>query len=114
MTKAIAFAVLLLERLRPGDWQRMLAWSALVGVTGALATLGFRAGLAGLEHLLYGTAGLVQAAESLPWWQRLLAPVIGGALAGAVLVLVRRLPRTPHGDYMEATVLGRGQLPVLA
>jgi CIC family chloride channel protein len=102
-----------MERLRPGDWQRMLAWAALAGVTGALATLGFRAALAGIEHLLYGgTGGLVQAAVSLPRWQRLVAPVIGGALAGAVLVLARRLPRTPHGEYMEATVLGRGDLPV--
>jgi CIC family chloride channel protein len=43
----------------------------------------------------------------------LLAPTVGGALAGLVLVWVRLLPvRTPHGDYMEATVLGRGELPV--
>lgn len=114
MRKAIEVAVVLLERLRPGDWQRTLAWAALVGVTGALATLGFRAALAGIETLLYGTGGgLVRAAESLAWWQRLVAPVVGGALAGLVLVLARRLPvRTPHGDYMEATVLGRGDLPV--
>ncbi|NML45274.1 ClcB-like voltage-gated chloride channel protein [Ramlibacter sp. G-1-2-2] len=114
MTKANEVALRVLERLRPGDWQRMLAWAALVGATGALATLGFRASLGWIEHWLYGTSGLVQAAESLPWWQRLLAPVIGGALAGSFLVLARRLPRAPHGDYMEATVLGRGQLPVRA
>ena len=107
-------AIFLLERFRPGDWQRTLAWAGLVGITGALATLGFRAGLTQIEYLLYGTAGgLVHAAESLPWWMRLLAPVLGGALAGLVLAFARRLPsRTPHGDYMEATVLGRGELPV--
>jgi chloride channel protein, CIC family len=113
MRTPIDVAVLLLERFRPGDWQRTLAWAAVVGVTGALATLGFRAALTQIETVLYGTgAGLVQAAQSLPWWMRLMAPLIGGALAGLVLALARRLPRTPHGDYMEATVLGRGELPV--
>lgn len=112
--RVTSFLLLLLEKLRPGDWQRTLAWAAVVGVTGALATLAFREGLLRLELLLYGTAGgLVRAAEGLAWWQRLLAPTIGGALAGTVLWLAGRLPRrTPHGDYMEAVVLGRGELPV--
>ena len=114
MRQPIALALLWLGRFRPGDWQRTLAWAGVVGVTGALATLGFRAALAEIESLLYGTGGgLVRAAQSLPWWMRLLAPVVGGALAGTVLAIARRLPsRSPHGDYMEAIVLGRGELPV--
>lgn len=114
MKQPLALVIPLLERLRPGDWQRTLVWAAVVGFAGALATLGFREALFGIEYLLYGsTAGLVRAAQSLPWWTRLVAPVIGGALGGAVLAWARRLPaRTPHGDYMEATVLGRGELPV--
>jgi CIC family chloride channel protein len=109
--KRLETALLLLQRLRPSDWQRTLAWAALVGATGALATLGFREGLAALEHLLYGTgAGLVEAAQRLPWWQRLFVPAIGGALAGAVLAIAARRARSPHGDYMEAVVLGRGEL----
>jgi CIC family chloride channel protein len=114
MKKSNELAVLLLERLRPTDWQRTLAWAALAGFTGALATLGFRIGLTAIESFLYGrTGGLVRAAESLAGWQRLLVPTVGGALAGAVLLLAQRLAaRTPHGDYMEATVLGRGELPV--
>lgn len=112
MTKHLDMAFRLLDRLRPSDWQRTLAWAALVGATGALATLAFRQGLVLVEHLLYGPAtGLVQAAERLPWWQRLLVPAVGGALAGSVLVLARVLCRpAPHGDYMEAVVLGRGEL----
>ncbi|MDE2604532.1 MAG: ClcB-like voltage-gated chloride channel protein [Burkholderiales bacterium] len=102
----------LLERLRPSDWQRTLAWAALIGVAGALATLGFRGFLITAEYLLYGTtSGLVQSASSLAWWQRLAAPALGGVLAGAVLLVARRTtPHTPHGDYMEAVVLGRGEL----
>jgi CIC family chloride channel protein len=115
MRNANDSTLLLLARLRPTEWQRTLVWAGVVGLTGALATLAFRQSLAWLEHLLYGptAAGLVQAAASLPWWQRMLVPAIGGLLAGAVLVLARRLPkRAPQGDYMEAVVLGRGELGV--
>lgn len=110
MRKIFEPALLLLIRLRPTDWQRTLAWAAVVGITGALATLGFRACLVGLEQMLYGTDGLVQAAESLPGWLRLAAPTLGGLLAGAVLAWEARQPHAPHGDYMEAVVLGRGEL----
>ncbi|WP_427911454.1 ClcB-like voltage-gated chloride channel protein [Ramlibacter sp. MMS24-I3-19] len=112
MRKRLEAVFLLVDRLRPSDWQRTLAWAAFVGFTGALATLAFRQGLVLVEHLLYGpAAGLVQAAEMLPWPRRLAAPAVGGALAGLVLLLARRLPRrSPHGDYMEAVVLGRGEL----
>jgi chloride channel protein, CIC family len=112
MKKAADSALILLERLRPNEWQRTLAWAALVGITGALATLGFRESLMLIEQFVYGTgAGLVQAAERLPWWQRMAAPAIGGVLAGVFLLLARRVPkRTEHGDYMEAVVLGRGDL----
>jgi CIC family chloride channel protein len=112
--RPIETALLAAQRLRPTDWQRTLAWAAVIGATGALATLGFREALVAVEHLLYGTSGgLVDAAQRLVWWQRLLAPAIGGALAGAVLAFAARRPRhSPHGDYMEAVVLGRGELPV--
>jgi chloride channel protein, CIC family len=112
MKTAAESALVVLQRLRPNEWQRTLAWAALVGLTGALATLGFREALVLAEYVLYGTwGGLVQAAESLSWWQRLAAPTAGGIVAGLCLTLARRVPkRTEHGDYMEAVVLGRGDL----
>jgi len=112
MRQAKESALLLLARLRPTEWQRTLAWAGVVGVAGALATLAFRGVLGALEHVLYGpAAGLVEAATSLPWWERLLVPALGGLLAGAVLLLARRLAKdAPQGDYMEAVVLGRGEL----
>ena len=55
MSRRLDSAILLLERLRPTDWQRTLAWAAAIGVSGALATLGFREALVLLERLFYGT-----------------------------------------------------------
>ncbi|MGZ5846513.1 MAG: ClcB-like voltage-gated chloride channel protein [Ramlibacter sp.] len=111
--KLLDSAILVLDKLRPDDWQRTLLWAAVVGVCGALATLAFRQALLGAEHLLYGVDGLVRAAERLAWWERLLVPAAGGALAGAVLVAARRLgEQQRHGDYMEAVVLGTGDLPL--
>lgn len=112
MANLLDKAVLLADRLRPGEWQRTLLWACVVGVAGALATLTFRQALVGAEHLLYGVDGLVHAAERLAWWQRLLVPAAGGALAGSALAAARRLrEHRPHGDYMEAVVLGSGDLP---
>jgi CIC family chloride channel protein len=57
----------------------------------------------------------VAIADHLPPWLRVLVPTVGGLLAGALLMLAhahgRATPKTT-GDYMEATVLGDGRIPV--
>ena len=94
MKKNLEVAFVLLERLRPGDWQRTLAWAALVGITGALATLGFRAALGAIETLLYGTGGgLVHAACRSPR---------GRAGAAAPRCATRSRRRTAAGRGREA------------
>ena len=66
--------------------------AVFLGVLGALAVFGFHSALHAARHLLYGqTVGLVGAARSLLWWQRLLVPAFGGCLAGLVLQWSRRL-----------------------
>ncbi|HTH93712.1 MAG TPA: ClcB-like voltage-gated chloride channel protein [Rhodocyclaceae bacterium] len=104
----------LIERLRPGEMQRMLAIAAVVGVAGALATLGFRLAIAGLEDLLLGRSdSLVQAAMALPLWLRLLFPAVGGVIAGLLLQWAHRCHSTSvSDDYMEAIALGDGRLDV--
>jgi len=105
----------LAERLRPLAWQRPLVAAAGVGVLGALCTIGFRETIQLIERLAYGRSGsLVGIATSLPWWQRLIAPAIGGLLAGLLLAWARRVPQARGGDYMEAVVLGNGDLSVRA
>lgn len=103
-----------LSRFHLSDVQNSLLLAALVGVLGALATIGFRGLIQICEHLLYGRAdSLVQISTQLTWWQRLLAPTLGGVFAGSLLMLTQRIDKGDQGgDYMEAIVLGDGQLGV--
>jgi CIC family chloride channel protein len=106
-------AVLALLRLRPSEWQKTLAFAAVIGVLGALATIGFRQIVLLAEQLMFGhNEGLVRIAEGLEWWQRLAVPAVGGIVAGLLLMWSRRVGQRPAGDYMEAISLGSGDLPV--
>jgi CIC family chloride channel protein len=107
-------ALLALLRLRPSEWQKTLAFAAVIGVMGALATVGFREAILLAEQLMFGRHdGLVRIAEGLSWWQRLAMPAAGGVVAGLLLMWSRHLGAAkPAGDYMEAISLGSGDLPV--
>ncbi|MEO8655734.1 MAG: chloride channel protein, partial [Ramlibacter sp.] len=106
-------AVLALLRLRPSEWQKTLVFAGVIGVLGALATIGFREVLLGAEQLMFGhNEGLVRIAQSLEWWQRLAVPAVGGVVAGLLLMLSRRVGQRPASEYMEAISLGTGDLPV--
>jgi CIC family chloride channel protein len=106
-------AVLALLRLRPSEWQKTLVFAGVIGVLGALATIGFREGLLAVELLMFGhNEGLVRIAQGLAWWQRLAVPALGGIVAGLILAASRRLDQRPASEYMEAIALGGGDLPV--
>lgn len=106
--------LLAIERLRPGERQRILIAAAIIGVFGALATIGFRFAVGGLEQILLGRSdSLVRAAMALPWWLRLLIPACGGVCAGLLLQLAaRNLKGKGAGDYMEAIAVGDGRVDV--
>ena len=91
-----------------------LGWAAAAGVVGALATMLFRACIAGLVWLETGHAtDLVDAARSLPPAARIAIPTAGGLFAGLVLWIERRRSgRDAGGDYMEAIAIGDGVVPV--
>src|SRR5438105_7236272 len=107
-------ALVLLLRLRPSEWQKTLVFAAAIGVTGALATIGFRQSVLFAEQLMFGrNDSLVRIAAGLVWWQRLAVPAIGGVVAGLFLMWSRRVGSArAGGDYMEAISLGSGDLPV--
>ena len=94
--------------------QTTLLWAGLVGFLGALASLAFREAIAWMQLLLTGgEEGLVQAARALPPLRRLVLPALGGAGAGAVMMVATRFARgQPATDFLEAIVLGNGVMPV--
>jgi chloride channel protein, CIC family len=107
-------ALLVLLKLRPSEWQKTLVFAAAIGVTGALATIGFRQSVLLAEQLMYGRSdSLVRIAQGLVWWQRAAVPAVGGVIAGLLLMWSRRIgTQRAGGDYMEAISLGSGDLPV--
>lgn len=96
------------------SWQQTLVFAAVIGCVGALLTIGFREAIWTVERLVFGRSdSLVQIAQSLTWWQRLISPAIGGVVAGLLLHWAQRMAREQSdGDYMEAIALGNGDLGV--
>ena len=106
----------IIEKLRPSPWQETLCWAAGVGVLGALTALAFRWAVDGIHFALTQEgSGMVDSFRDLEPWQRLVIPVAGGAVAGLVLMLGRRLHRGESStDYMEAILIGSGEVPIRA
>jgi CIC family chloride channel protein len=81
---------------------------ALVAIGASLFAVAFRSLLALLYTRAYHASNVVEAIAGLPWWMRLLAPVIGATIAG-IFSCCR--PRSQGvSNVMEAVVLGNVQL----
>lgn len=86
---------------------RRLLLATVIGVLAALAVALFRHAMYLLEWLFLSndSGSLVNAAEGLVWWRRLITPALGGLAAGTLLWGWQRYTRQrPHAptDYMEA------------
>lgn len=90
----------------------MLVLAALVGFGSACAVLLFRLTFVEIRTLLVpGADSMVNMAKALPWWGRLLLPVTGGALSGAIMQYgLHRFARRGADDYLEAITIGDGRL----
>jgi CIC family chloride channel protein len=111
--------VWLVERFRVGERQLMLLWAALVGLLGALAAEFFRRTSDIIHWLATGSdSEIISSFAQLPVWQKLAVPTLGGFLAGVTLWIGNRLTtRTRQKtttDYMEAIVVGNGNISVPA
>jgi CIC family chloride channel protein len=98
------------------DLAGIIFWAALVGLCGALSSVAFREGLRLLELLFTGqNHSLEQAASGMVWWHRVLLPLAGAVLAGAILRLAGKVLASPRAvDYMEAVRVGDGSISVRA
>lgn len=103
------------ERLAGYSWlsdlPAMLCWAVLVGACGALATIAFHEGMRLVQYLATGRSGsIVGVTRELPWYGRLLFPLLGGVAAGALLWASKQLKGSTNSDYMEAVAIGDGRL----
>jgi len=116
LLRLLRWRLWIIEKLRPSPWQETLAYAAVAGILGALAALLFRHGIEIVHYVLTGTGrGMVDSFRELEWWQRLAVPTVGGFAAGLVLLFGKRLHKGESStDYMEAILIGSGELPVRA
>ena len=94
------------------ELQTTLLWAGVIGFLAGGSSVAYRK-LTDLVHwLLTGSRSeYVESFQSMEPWLRLVVPTVGGALAGFTLLLGARLNRRKSStDYMEAIVLGTGQL----
>jgi len=109
----------LVEQFRIGERQLMLLWAALIGLLGALAAEVFRRASDIVHFLATGSdSEIISSFARLPLWQRVAIPASGGLLAGGILWLgnrlTMRLRQKTTTDYMEAIVVGNGNISVSA
>jgi CIC family chloride channel protein len=88
----------------------LLVLAGIVGVGGAFSALLFRSAFIYIQHIFHGNGdGMVALARMLPWWARLGLPMVGGAVAGALLKFgLDWAPRRGADDYLEAITIGDG------
>ena len=99
-----------------GSQLRVFFYAGLIGVTCGVAGIGFQK-LTDLSRYaffgLFGVApgGLLDSAERLAWWQALVLPALGAALAALLLYVVfRRRGSYGIADIMETVSLRRGDV----
>ncbi|MFD0893295.1 ClcB-like voltage-gated chloride channel protein [Luteolibacter ambystomatis] len=102
------------ERLRFNELQATLLWAAIIGFLGAWTSIAFKEATEWLHHLFTGFHQTeIASFKSMPTWRRLLIPTIGGLLAGLTLLFRTRFKAQANStDYMEAVVVGDGNLSV--
>ncbi len=98
----------------------VLLWltAGAIGTLVGFATLGFRLSILGVQGLLYGSSEerLASTAAALPWQHVWLAPVLGGLVVGALLLLADRLHALDEmraqsvAEVIEARAVGKGNI----
>ena len=114
--RLVRVRIWLVEHFRFSELQQTLLWAVLIGYAGAWSSIGFRAATEQVHRWMTGHGGsYVESFALMPWWQRILVPAAGGLLAGVTLYFGSRFKaRENSTDYMEAVVVGDGNLSVRA
>lgn len=103
-------------RLRFLEDQEVTLFAAIpVGILAGIVTTLFKEALEASGLVMFGShTDVVMVFAGLALFWRVVIPALGGALAGALLMLASRLAAAQPGptDYMEAVSRGTGRLPL--
>jgi CIC family chloride channel protein len=96
-------------RLRSGIDVSTLLLAALVGTLGGLGGVAFREAADVTQKALVGGDDLLEAAQGMSWWARILLPTLGAAVASVLLYVIGREKETAGvADLMETVSLRKG------
>lgn len=102
-----------LKRFASNDQVILSGMALVVGIAGGLSAMAFRYAIDIVQQLIFGFGGekVATLAATLPWWQILLAPAVGGLIVG-ILVYIGMPNGRPQGvaDVIEASALRGGRL----
>lgn len=113
--RLVRFRIWLGERMFRNETRTTLLWAALIGLAGAWASIGFKEATEWLQSVFtrHHHLGYVASFKAMPWERRVFVPLLGGLLAGVTLYFGSRIKRRESStDYMEAVVVGDGNLDV--
>ena len=88
----------------------MVLCGVVIGILGGLGAVGFRFLIRLFQRLFFGPGlNLLEFVWALPWYHKLLAPAIGGAVVGPIIYFFAREAKG-HGvpEVMEAVVMRGG------
>lgn len=114
MSEAISLMKGIIRRFAGNEYVLMVCMAAVVGVLGGYGAVGFRWLIGFFQGLFFsqqGSGGILDAVNSLPWYARLIPPIIGGAIVGPMVYFFAREARG-HGvpEVMEAVALKGGMI----
>jgi len=99
-----------LVRTRLTEHTVMVLCGVVIGILGGLGAVGFRFLIRLFQRLFFGPGlHLLEFVWALPWYHKLLAPAIGGAVVGPIIYFFAREAKG-HGvpEVMEAVVMRGG------
>jgi CIC family chloride channel protein len=100
----------LIERFKPDETTLMVVVAVFVGLMGGFGAILFRFLVDFFQNLVLGrgedTVALLQA---VPWWQKILLPVVGGLIVGPLVHFLAREAKG-HGvpEVMNAMIFRKG------
>ena len=101
------------RRLRRNDHLVVSALAAVIGLSAGYGAILFRTAIDAVQRAAYGSGSdhVIALAATLPWWQRLIVPVIGGLVIGLFVHFVLR-GRRPQAvaDVIEACAVRGGRM----